>query len=173
MSVDTFRCKAASRALRQRSWSPTRLAASRRSPLSSWAQSFAALLLICGLAACARAPAEQRLREALAGLQAAVEAREVSPAMEHVAEDFVGNEGLDREGARNLLRLMVLRHQSLGLSLGPYEIELHGERATVRFTAVATGGSGALIPESARVWNVETGWREDGGEWRLISAQWR
>jgi len=125
------------------------------------------------LVACAQAPAEQRLREAITGLQASIEAREVNPAMARIAEDFIGNDGLDREGVRNLLRLQMLRHQSLGLTLGPFDIEVHGQRATVRFTAVATGGSGALIPESARVWNVETGWREDGGDWLLISAQWR
>lgn len=131
-----------------------------------------ALTLLLLLAACTRAPAEQRLREAITGLQSAIESREVNPAMAHIAEDFIGNDGLDREGVRNLLRLQMLRHQSLGLTLGPFESELHGERATVRFTAVATGGTGALIPQSARVWNVETGWREDDGDWRLISAQW-
>jgi hypothetical protein len=109
----------------------------------------------------------------MTGLQAAIEAREVGEAMDYVGEDFIGTGSLDREGARNLLRLMVLRHQTLGLSLGPAEVELFEGRASVRFTAVATGGQGALLPQSARVWNVETAWRDDGDEWRLISAQWK
>lgn len=131
------------------------------------------LAVLSVLVACAQAPADRRLREAMKGLQASIEAREVNPAMARIAEDFIGNDGLDRGGVRNLLRLQMLRHQSLGLTLGPFDIEVHGRRATVRFTAVATGGTGALIPESARVWNVETGWREDDGDWLLISAQWR
>lgn len=134
-----------------------------------WAWWIAALCLLAG---CSRAPAEQRLREAMAGLQAAIEAREVREAMGYVDEAFIGSGSLDREGARNLLRVMVLRHQSLGLTLGPAEIELFEGRATVRFTAVATGGQGALLPQSARVWQVETAWREDGSDWRLISAHW-
>lgn len=129
--------------------------------------------LMAALVGCSRAPAEERLRGAMTGLQAAIEAREVGEAMEYVGEDFIGTGSLDREGARNLLRLMVLRHQTLGLSLGPAEIELFEGRASVRFTAVATGGQGALLPQSARVWNVETAWRDDGDEWRLISAQWK
>ncbi|MFN7784611.1 MAG: nuclear transport factor 2 family protein [Lysobacterales bacterium] len=128
---------------------------------------------MAALVGCSRAPAEERLRGAMTGLQAAIEAREVGEAMEYVGEDFIGTGSLDREGARNLLRLMVLRHQTLGLSLGPAEIELFEGRASVRFTAVATGGQGALLPQSARVWNVETAWRDDGDEWRLISAQWK
>ena len=46
------------------------------------------LLLLVLLSGCARAPDEQRLREAMAGLQAAIEAREVGAAMDFVAEDF-------------------------------------------------------------------------------------
>lgn len=131
------------------------------------------LMVLLVLSACTRAPDEQRLRDAMASLQAAIEAREVAAAMDVVAEDFIGTGGLDRAGARNLLRLMVLRHQTLGLSLGPVEVELFDGRATVRFTAVATGGQGALLPESARIWQVETAWRMDGGDWRLLSAHWQ
>lgn len=141
-----------------------------RRSATRWAGSLVLLLI---LAACSRAPAEQRLREAMAGLQAAIEARDVGDAMAFVGDDFIGTGSLDREGARNLLRVMVLRHQTLGLSLGPAEIELFDGRASVRFTAVATGGQGALLPQSARVWNVETAWREDGDDWQLISADWK
>jgi hypothetical protein len=133
----------------------------------------ALLALVIALPGCAVEPAEQRLQASVNGLQAAIEGREVSNAMDFIADDFVGTGTLDREGVRNMLRLQVLRHAQLGLTLGPMQTELLGDRATVRFTAVATGGSGALIPESARVWAVETGWRDDHGQWRLISAQWK
>jgi ketosteroid isomerase-like protein len=132
-----------------------------------------ALALCLTLVGCSRVPAEQRLRTAIAELQEAIEARAPARAVEHLAEDFVGSGNLDRDGARNLLRLMAIRHQQLGLTLGPMQLQLIGDRATVTFTAVATGGSGALIPQSARVWNVETAWRDEDGSWRLISAEWR
>jgi uncharacterized protein YqgV (UPF0045/DUF77 family) len=136
-------------------------------------RSVLAWVLVIGLTGCAVEPAEQRLQAAVTGLQTAIEAREVRNAMDFIAEDFVGTGTLDREGVRSMLRVQVLRHAQLGLTLGPMQTELTGDRATVRFTAVATGGSGALMPESARVWEVETGWRDDDGEWRLISAQWK
>ncbi len=150
----------------------TKLSQPSRSLLTAWL-CVACVLLLIVLPGCARAPAEQRLLEAMEALQSAIEAREVSAALDHFAEDFTATGGLDREGARNLMRVMVLRHQRLGLSLGPIEVAMFEQRATVRFTAVATGGQGSLLPESARVWQVETAWREEDGEWRMISAQWQ
>jgi len=44
--------------------------------------------------------------------------------------------------------------------------------ATVAFDAALTGGSGRLLPDAARLYSVETGWRLDDGEWRLTSATW-
>ena len=44
---------------------------------------------------------------------------------------------------------------------------------TVRFTAALTGGSGSLLPDSAQVYDVETGWRFDDGNWRMTSATWQ
>jgi hypothetical protein len=45
--------------------------------------------------------------------------------------------------------------------------------ATVRFEAALTGGSGNVLPDAARLYGVETGWRLDDGEWRLTSASWK
>lgn len=43
----------------------------------------------------------------------------------------------------------------------------------MQFTAALTGGSGGLLPESGQIYEVETGWRLDDGEWRLIQADWK
>jgi hypothetical protein len=42
----------------------------------------------------------------------------------------------------------------------------------VSFTAALTGGPGWL-PEQAQVYQVQTGWRLEGNDWKLISAQWK
>jgi hypothetical protein len=131
----------------------------------------ALLLGVMLLVACTRTPPEQRLREAMAGMQTAIEQRDAAALADHLAEDFVGPDGLDRDGARRMALVMLRRHRSVGVTLGPPDIELQEDHATVRFSAVLTGGSGVL-PESARVQDVTTGWRDEGGTWRLTSADW-
>ena len=132
-----------------------------------------AMLLLCVFAAgCARTPPEQALREAVVGLQAAVEARDARDVAGFLAEDFIGPGGLDREGARRLAALHFMRHGDVGVHPGPLDIELRDAHARVRFSAVSSGGSGRLLPDSARAWQVDTGWRLVDGDWRMTSADW-
>lgn len=131
------------------------------------------LALMTVVAACSRPPPEQRLREQLAAMQAALEAREPRTFMEGVAEDFSGNGGIDRAALQQVVRAQVLANASIGLTLGPAEVELQGERATVRFSVLSTAGSGRLLPDRAGAWDVTTGWREEDGQWRLYYADWK
>lgn len=134
------------------------------------------VLMLIALAApgCTRAPAEQRLRETIAAMEQAVEAGDVADFLEHVSADFSGNGGqYDRRQMHALLRALTLRHRDIGVALGPLDVALHGEdRATVKVDAVATGGSGGLLPDTGRHFAIESGWREENGEWRCISATW-
>lgn len=129
------------------------------------------LLLVC-LGGCSRTPPEDRLRESIAQMQAALEARSASDFVAGIADDFAGESGLDRQGAGNYVRMQALRNARIGVTLGPLDIDLHGERATVKFSAMLTGGSGGLLPDSARPWAVTTGWRDGPEGWQLISASW-
>lgn len=141
---------------------------------TGWGRAVPALVMtLCiVLAGCQRTPPEQRLRDSIAGMQAAVEQRDAGAIGDALATDFVGPDSLDRDGARRMAQLMFLRHNQVGMTLGPLDVQLKGEYATVRFAATLTGGSGQLLPDSANVYNVETGWREVDGEWRLINASW-
>ncbi|HEY0660593.1 MAG TPA: nuclear transport factor 2 family protein [Lysobacter sp.] len=133
---------------------------------------FIVLLAAMSAIGCARTSPEQELREAMSALQAGIEARDAGRVDDWLADDFVGPEGLDRAGARRLAQAMFLRHRDVGASLGPVEVVLQQRHATVRFNAALTGGSGSLIPDAARIYDVETGWRLDDGEWRMTSARW-
>ena len=131
------------------------------------------VVVALALAACARAPAEQRLRDTVAAMQAAVEAREPRDFLRHVSADFTGNAGqVDREGLHNLLRAVVLRNERIGVVLGPPDIELTGDRARLRLSLTLSGSAGGLIPERGAVYAIDSGWKQDGGEWRCISATW-
>ncbi|WP_162250615.1 nuclear transport factor 2 family protein [Lysobacter sp. Root604] len=132
-----------------------------------------ALALLALLVACARTPPEQRLRETLGELQTALEQRDLEALHASLADDFVGPDGMDRNGARALAMLSFRRYRDVGVALGPAQIEIQGDRATVRFSAALTGGAGRVLPEAAQVYEVQTGWRESDGEWRMSSAEWK
>ena len=130
------------------------------------------LLLAMVVVACARPDPEVALREAVAELQSTIEQREPAAMQQHLAEDFIGNDGLDRDGARRLAAGLLLRHRDVAIDTGPLRLELAGEHAVVRFTAMLRGGSGRLLPDAARVYEVETGWRLEDGRWQMTSARW-
>lgn len=137
----------------------------------------AAVGLALMLAGCARAPPEQVLRETIGQLQEAIETRDIGALKQILADDFIGADGLDREGATRLAQMMFLQHRDVGVTTGPLHVNLlpdpsAPDHATVRFTAALTGGSGATLPDVARVYEMETGWRLEGNDWRLTSATW-
>jgi len=144
---------------------------------SSGSQRFCMVLAIfalCASAACHRATPEQAVRRQVEALQAAIDARDASAVNNLLAEDFVGNQGMDRRGARQLAAAVFFRHREVGAKLGPVSVEMRGESdAIARFGVLATGGSGGLLPDSGQVYQVETGWRLVDGEWKLLNASWK
>ncbi|MEA5125011.1 hypothetical protein [Xanthomonas floridensis] len=124
------------------------------------------------LAGCARPAPEQRLRQTVTQMQAAIEARDVGKAMQPVAADFVGEHGLDAAGLRRLLQLQLLGNRKIGVTLGPVDVQLQGTTATASFTALVTGGDGRWLPEQAQTYQLTTGWRLQDGDWQLYHAQW-
>jgi hypothetical protein len=134
-----------------------------------WLGPMLALLL---LSACAREAPEARLRTTVANLQQAIAERDAGGVRAALAEDFIGQDGLDRAGAVRLAQAMFLRYRTLGVHAGPLEVRMLPEHATVRFQAALTGGDGGVLPETARLYDVETGWRLEDGEWRLVSVAW-
>ena len=137
--------------------------------MPAWLFVLAAMVIQAG---CTKASPEQELRDALSSLQASIEARDVAALEKTLASDFVGHDGLDRDGAARLAGLMYLRHRDIGATIGPPRISIRGQHATVGFNAALTGGAGGILPDAASVHDVDTAWRLEEGEWRLISAQW-
>lgn len=150
-------------------------AAQHRFPQSR--SSFFALALLAAfllMPACSRGSPEQAIRKQVAAMQSAIDARDAGAVNDLLADDFVGNEGLDKRGARQLAAGMFLRYRDVSAKIGPATVELRGQRdAVARFSVLATGGSGGLLPDSGQVYQVETGWRLVDGEWKLLSADWK
>jgi len=127
------------------------------------------LLLLAG---CSREPPEAALRATITEMQQAAEAHDTDALFEPIAEDFAGSEGMDRKAFRRFVTLMSMRYKSVGVNLGPMDVKLIGDRATVTFTAAITSGPG-LLPDQGQVYEVDTGWRLEGSDWKLISARWK
>ena len=130
------------------------------------------LLLV--VSACSRSDPEQAVRAQVEALQQAIDARDAGAVEDLLAEDFIGNEGMHRRGAKQLAAAVFLRHREIGARLGPVTVEPRGEReAIARFSVLATGGSGGLLPEQGQVYQVQTGWRLQDGDWKLLNASWK
>lgn len=116
---------------------------------------------------------EDAILQTIEDMTEAIEQGDVSAFMDPVAEDFVAINGrLDRRALGLLVRRERLARDAIRVRRMDTEIELVGEsRARATFRALATGGSG-LLPDEGRFWRIETGWRRDGGDWKLVSAEW-
>jgi hypothetical protein len=129
----------------------------------------AALALL--LAGCAADTPEQRLRDTVAAMQAAVEAKSPGDFVAHVSDDFSGDDGtFDRQSLRGFLAGQMMRKEAIGVTLGPLDVTMLGERAIVRVDALVTGGGG-IIPDEGRHLDIESGWRLVDGEWVCYSAE--
>lgn len=128
-------------------------------------------LVLLMSAGCRNEPPEAALRATIDRMQAAAEARDAGAMAEAVSEEFIGPDGMDRDQFRRTLALVWLRDQQVGVQLGPLDVKLVGDGATVGFTAGTSGGAGWL-PERGQLHRVNTGWRLEGGEWMLVSASW-
>jgi hypothetical protein len=130
-------------------------------------------LVLIAMSACSRTPDDEQIRAHIKSMQAAVESRSPRDFVQFVTADFAGNDNaVDRAGLSNLLRVEILRNEEVNVALGPIEIDLLGERATVHVVATLTGGRGGLIPERGAIYSITSGWRREGRDWRCYTASW-
>jgi len=134
----------------------------------------AAFVFACALlsAGCNRTPPEQALRETITKMQQAGEKGDVDALFEPIADDFTGSEGMDRTAFRRYLTLVRMSKKNVGVTLGPVDVKLFGDRASANFSATITGGPG-FLPNQAQLYDIETGWRLEGSDWKLINAKWK
>ena len=131
--------------------------------------------LLLALAGCSASDSpETRLAETIDAMEEAAEAGDRAAFMEFVADDFGGpGAAMDRKGLSDLFRVQILVHTRVTAVVTNMDIEVIGDRAVASFHALLTGGPRAWLPDAGRVYRIETGWRLDGSDWELISADWR
>lgn len=135
---------------------------------------FAAILVLLALAACSRSDPERELRDTIARMAAAVEARKPADLLDHVAEDFSRESGVfGRNDIKRVLAGVLLRNEKIVVGAIVTEAKVDGTRATARVRVIATGGGGGLLPERGQTWDFSTHWRRDGGKWLVFNAEWQ
>ena len=131
----------------------------------------------CGLLALAGCSqpltVEQQVINTIREMEARIESGERRAFMEYIAEDFSGRDGgMNREQVRAMVVFQLNRYERLQARLFPITvIETGPDTAEASFRALVTGGP-QWVPEAGQVYDFETRWRLDGGDWLLTAADW-
>jgi hypothetical protein len=135
----------------------------------------AALVLLAVLPSCEQAlTVDQQIIATILEIEKSIEAGERRAFLDHVSDDFSGQNGsMNRDQLRGYVILQMNRYRRLKGQLFPIDVEDQGDgRAAAWFRALVTGGAG-WIPENGQMFEFETHWRLDDGEWLLESANWK
>ncbi len=131
------------------------------------------LVLICLLAlgGCSAEPDEAALRRVLSEMEEAIESGNSGDFIDRLSSDFAGQDGMDSRQLRTTLLALSMRHEKLGVTLGPVAVKLFGDRATVAVEVLATGGS--WMPQTGQMFDIESSWKRVDGEWVCFAASWK
>lgn len=131
-------------------------------------------LMCFGVAGCGSSePDKVRINNAIEAMARAVEEGEPEPFLERVAQDFTGHGGRwDRQRVRQYILARTLQSgESPDIDLDDISIELLGDRARAT-VEVRISNADRWLPQRGAHYRFDTGWRVDGGEWRIIRADW-
>ncbi|MBT8068856.1 MAG: hypothetical protein KJO80_00330 [Gammaproteobacteria bacterium] len=94
--------------------------------------------------------------------------------MGYVADSFGAQHGsMDRREFHRFMIFQINQNRRLRAQLFPIFVKETGAgAASAQFRVLVTGGGG-LLPENGQLFDVETQWRRDGGDWQLEQADWQ
>ncbi len=126
------------------------------------------------LTACSNSEPEAAIRENIAFMQEAVEAKESGAAVKYLAEHFTGTFGVDKQGLRRMLMAHFMQHRKIGVTITHLEIrvnEYNPITAQMNAVVMLTGAEG-LLPRNGELINVSGDWELYDDEWLLVRAKW-
>lgn len=143
--------------------------------VTGWRASALCVAVLLLLAACGPSGSiEDQVRARIAAMEEAGEAGERLAFMGFVADGFQAQgSSMSRDDFRRFMFLQMSQHRRIQAQLFPITIDVSGPNlAVARFKALVTGGGG-LIPDDGQLFDVETEWVLEDGEWLLWRADWR
>lgn len=126
------------------------------------------------LAACGeKLSVEQQIIATLRNMEYAAEEGQHLEFMTYIADPFSGQQGsLDRREFHRFMIFQINQNRRLQAQFFPiYVQEVDENTASAHFKLLVTGGAG-LLPENGQLFEVETQWQRDGGDWLLDGAEW-
>ena len=135
--------------------------------------------VVLALAACSRdaGSPENEIQALVTQAQTAAEERKVGDLRALIADDYTDAHGYDRKTVENLIRLHVLRNQSIHLFMRIGAIAFpQPDHATVRVAAAMAGrpvaSAGELVGVNADLYRFDLNLIRQGGAWRVERAAW-
>lgn len=135
---------------------------------------FAVLLILLIAFGCSKTPPEEAIRANIKAAQQAVEDRDAGDAVEHLAEDFMGNGRWTKRELRRYLTAVFLRHKNIHVMITRLDVEVASgdpNFATMNAVAVATGARN-ILPQDGRIYKLDGEWRNLDGDWLLVRLNW-
>ena len=116
---------------------------------------------------------EQQVISVIREMETRIEDGERRPFMNHISAEFDGQNGqLNHDQLRAMVIYQLNRYKRLHAQLFPIRVTETGENAAkAEFKALITGGP-RWVPENGQIYEFETHWLKQDGEWLLNSANW-
>lgn len=137
-------------------------------------------VFMCALVfSCSQSSPEQAIRQQLVALEEAIQAKNNSKVRRFFSPQFSGRrnevEKVVYQDLQKMLAGIFIRHASIGVTLSSVEVKIDDydtHAAEMQFSVLFTGAEG-LIPNSAKLYQVEAFWKNNGGDWRIYSLNWQ
>jgi hypothetical protein len=121
---------------------------------------------------------EQQVRAVLAALEESAQQRDAGAMKEHVSDAYSDGNGNDKRTVSQLVAFHLLRNQSVHLLTRVQSLEIPAPAEAQASVLVAMAGTpiegpDALLAMRADLYRFDLSFREEGGDWRIRSAEWR
>ena len=121
---------------------------------------------------------EQRVRAVLAALEESAQQRDAGAMKEHISDVYSDENGNDKRTVTQLVAFHLLQNQSVHLLTRVQSLEIPAPTEAQASVLVAMAGApidgpDALLALRADLYRFDLSFREEDGDWRIRSAEWR
>lgn len=126
------------------------------------------------LVACSKPPSDEtRLRQAVADMEKAAEAKQLHPILAYLGDEFLGNRVYRKANIAGMLLYQFRRNRHVHVFLHVTGLSIKADRAQLRCEVLLAGRGQQLVPKRARVLVIDSDWQKRDGEWQVIRARWK
>lgn len=131
--------------------------------------------LVCQLIGCSSPLSDEAsLRQAVARMEKAAEAGQISPILELLDKQFLGNNMYRKANIQAMLLLYFRQNPHISVILHITRLQIQNETAQLACEVLLTGrDKQRLLPERAQTLVVDSLWHKHDGEWRVVRARWK